>query len=92
VNEHAPRHKTEENPVYEQIKQFLMESFQTQEADFVPDATLKDLGLDSLDLVELSMEIEQWGARVSDDELSGVRSLAALVMLLEDRGGVVSAA
>jgi acyl carrier protein len=92
VNEPAVHHKPEENPVYEQIKQFLMASFQTQEADFVPDATLKDLGLDSLDLVELSMEIEQWGARISDDELSHVQSLATLVMLLEDRGGVVSAA
>jgi acyl carrier protein len=92
VNEPASHHQPEENPVYEQIKQFLMASFQTQEVDFVPGATLEDLGLDSLDLVELSMEIEQWGARVSDDELSRVQSLASLVMLLEDRGGVVSAA
>lgn len=74
--------------MYEKIKQFLMTSFHVAEADFTPGATITDLGLDSLELVELSMEIEAWGVRVSDDELIALQRLDAIVQHLEARSAV----
>ncbi|MFC4031594.1 acyl carrier protein [Streptomyces polygonati] len=76
--------------MYDQIKQLLIGSFHAVESDFTPHATLGDLGLDSLDLVELSMTFEQWGARVSDDELAELEDFEAVVRLVEDRGAKVA--
>lgn len=75
----------EEEDVYEHIKKILMTSFNVAEEDFVEGATLDDLGLDSLDLVELSMQLETLGARVTDDEMVEAGRLDAVVALLESR-------
>jgi acyl carrier protein len=76
--------------MYDQIKQILMTSFQVREIDFTPNATLRGLGLDSLDLVELAMAIEPLGVRVTDDELAELQVLDAVVRFVEDRAARVT--
>lgn len=71
--------------MYDDIKNLLITSFNVLEEDFHDGVTLDDLGLDSLDLVELSMQLETFGAKVSDDELAEVQSLDAVIALLESR-------
>jgi acyl carrier protein len=76
--------------VYAEIKQILITSFQAREIDFTPDATLKGLGLDSLDLVELAMALAPLGVRVTDDELAELQRLDAVVRFAEDRAGAAA--
>ncbi|HEY3608750.1 MAG TPA: acyl carrier protein [Pseudonocardiaceae bacterium] len=76
--------------MYEQLKQIMVRKFQVPSAEIKPEVTLKDLGLDSLDLVELSLAIEQeTGVRVTDDELAEAGRLASVVHLVTSRGAVV---
>jgi acyl carrier protein len=72
--------------MYEGLKQILMTTFRVPPADITPQATLAELGLDSLDLVELSFAIEQdLSAQVSDDELAELEQVGELVALIEAR-------
>ncbi|MBW8792501.1 MAG: acyl carrier protein [Streptomyces sp.] len=71
--------------MYEDVKKMLITSFNVMEEDFHDGASLTDLGLDSLDLVELAMQLETLGAKVTDDELADAPSLEAVVALLENR-------
>lgn len=74
--------------MYEDVKTLLMTSFQVVKEDFHDEVTLEELGLDSLDLVELSMRLEDFGAAVTDDELAELQRLDAVVELLEQRCAV----
>lgn len=70
----------------DQLKEILVTSFQADPDLVAPEATLTELELDSLDLVELSLVIEkQFEARVSDDELAELQRLDAIVSLIGDR-------
>jgi acyl carrier protein len=72
--------------VYDRLKDILISSFQVRPADFKPEATLEDLELDSLDVVELSLVIsERLRVRVTEDELAELRRVAAIVQVIEDR-------
>jgi acyl carrier protein len=55
-----------------------------------PVATLPDLGLDSLDLVELSILIKSdLAVEVSDDELAELEAVGAVAGLIESRSARV---
>jgi acyl carrier protein len=71
--------------VYDQIKEILITSFQAKADDVAPTATLTELGLDSLDLVELAMAMEPLGVRVTDDELAELQRIDAIVRFVEAR-------
>ena len=66
--------------MYEQFKGILVTSFQADPAQVRPEATLTDLGLDSLDLVELAIVIKtDFGVVVTDDELVDLARVDAVV-------------
>lgn len=72
--------------MYEQLKAIMVSKFQLDPAEVSPEATLKDLELDSLDVVELSLVVEkEMGVSVSDDELIEAVDVAAVVALIEAR-------
>jgi acyl carrier protein len=72
--------------MYEQLKAILTSKFKVPSEQLVSGANFADLGLDSLDLVELSLVIEQeMGARISDDELAEVDGLATVAELIQIR-------
>ncbi|MFI7209850.1 acyl carrier protein [Micromonospora maritima] len=76
--------------MFEQIKAIMVRKFQLDPADVLPDASLTDLQLDSLDLVELSLVLEkELNARISDDELAEAQQLDAIVDLVAQRGAKV---
>jgi acyl carrier protein len=60
----------------EVIKGILIKEFKLSPASVVPEATLTDLGIDSLDLVDLIFKIEdRFDLKITDD---GPRSLVTL--------------
>lgn len=76
--------------MYEQLKQIMARKFQVPNEDIKPQATLDDLGLDSLDLVELALAIQkEIGVRVTDDDLAEASRLESIVDLIMSRNATV---
>ena len=72
--------------MFEQLKDILVTSFQADPAEVKPNSSLDDLGLDSLDVVELALVVKSnFGVAVSDDELVDLQRLDAIVEALESR-------
>jgi acyl carrier protein len=64
--------------VYERVKEVLSEQLGVEEADINDEASFQeDLEADSLDLVELIMELEdQFGIKISDDDAQKNQTVA----------------
>lgn len=63
--------------VIKKVNQLLVEEIEISENQLVPDAELKkDLGIDSLDFVDLFVIIENnFGFKMKAEEMSGVKTL-----------------
>ncbi|MBO5395777.1 MAG: acyl carrier protein [Clostridia bacterium] len=72
--------------VSDKIKELLEELF-AEEIDLSPDMYLmRDLGLDSLDIVELVLEIEDtYEIEIDEEEREKIRTVADLVNAVESR-------
>jgi acyl carrier protein len=59
------------------VKRIVVDQFQVNEADVVPDASFqKDLGADSLDVVELVMRFEEnFGITISDKDAESITTV-----------------
>lgn len=61
----------------------LLENRGIKTGQLTESSTLKDIGIDSLDLVEVLLELEkQLNVTFSDDELLGCRSISDVVNLV----------
>lgn len=79
-------------PVYDRVKELLVDKFGVPADDISPEATFDDLDLDSLDLVEFALAAEEdLGVRISDEEAEELETLGDAVSLLEAKGAKVSA-
>lgn len=80
------------SPVYDRVKDLLVEKFGVPAEDISPQATFEDLDLDSLDLVEFALAAEEeMGVRISDEEAEELETLEDTVKLLESKGAKVEA-
>lgn len=53
---------------FERLKKVLIEKFDIEEKQVMPDATPESLGLDSLDFIEVLFELEdEFGVRIGND-------------------------
>ncbi len=69
--------------LYRTVETILTDTFRVPEDEVGPDATFESMQLDSLDLVELTMVIEEEvGLRIEDDELEGVETVRDAVELM----------
>jgi len=61
----------------QKVRQFLIEDFEIEEEKVTQDATLKDdLGIDSLDFVDIVVIVERlFGFKIVPEELTGVSTL-----------------
>jgi acyl carrier protein len=73
----------------QEIAQIVKESipnYAHANADITEEATLKDLGLDSLDKIEISMELEdRLGITLDDDEIADVETVKDLIEVVEPK-------
>jgi acyl carrier protein len=58
------------------FRTILVDTFGVTADDVTPDATFESLGLDSLDVVELTLVLEEeTGVKLEDEELEDVRTV-----------------
>jgi acyl carrier protein len=77
--------------VYTTVERILVETFRVPAEDVQPDATVESLDLDSLDLVELTLAIEEeLGVKIEDDELEGITTVRDAVDLVAAKQSVTA--
>ena len=74
----------------EKVIGIIMEQLDVTREECVPEASfLDDLGADSLDLVELIMEMEEtFDIQIADNELEKIRTIKDVLDYLKGRGVV----
>jgi acyl carrier protein len=78
-----------ESTHYETVERILVDTFGVSEDQVGPDATFESLDLDSLDVVELTLAVEEeTGVAIEDEELEGVRTVADAVKLIDEKAKV----
>lgn len=73
--------------VLEKVKTILSEQFDVEEESITPETSIiNDLGADSLDVVDLLMNIEdEFGVEVPDEDVEKVKTVEDLVSYIEAR-------
>jgi acyl carrier protein len=73
--------------IEEKIKNFLIEDLEVDEAAIKPDAHLKnDLGIDSLDFVDIVVIVERhFGFKIKNEEMQGVATLNQFCDYIESK-------
>ncbi|HOG17520.1 MAG: Acyl carrier protein [Syntrophaceae bacterium PtaU1.Bin231] len=72
----------------EKVISIIMEQLEVTKEECRPEAAfIEDLGADSLDLVELIMEMEEnFGLQISDEELGKIRTIGDVIAFLKSKG------
>ncbi|MGV8081945.1 MAG: acyl carrier protein [Syntrophales bacterium] len=72
----------------EKVINIIMEQLGVTREECVPEAAfIEDLGADSLDLVELIMEMEEnFGITIADNELEKIRTIQDAIAFLRSKG------
>ncbi len=72
----------------EKVIGVIMEQLDVTREECVMEASfVDDLGADSLDLVELIMEMEEnFGVRIADQELQKIRTIGDVIAFLRNKG------
>lgn len=78
--------------MYEKVKDLLASKFEVDPTIFSEDATLEELGLTSLDMVEFAeIASTEWNTPINDDELYEAGTVAqVLELLMRRQAGAVS--
>ena len=73
--------------IFERVKEVLVEQLGVDEAEIAESASFQDdLDADSLDLVELIMELEdQFGVKISDEDAQGIQTVGQAVDFISAR-------
>ena len=75
--------------IEEKVREFLIEDLEVEEENIHPDALLKDdLGIDSLDFVDIVVIIERkFGFKIKPEEMAGVDTLQKFCDYIDSKVG-----
>jgi acyl carrier protein len=75
--------------IEEIVKNFLVDELEAEEAAIKPEALLKDdLGIDSLDFVDIVVIVERnFGFKIQAEEMMGVQTLSQFCDYIESKVG-----
>ena len=75
--------------IEENVREFLIDDLEIDEAKIHPEALLKDdLGIDSLDFVDIVVIIERrFGFKIKPEEMAGVQTLRQFCDYIESKVG-----
>ena len=73
--------------IFEKLKELLSEQFGVEEDTITMDTGFDDLGADSVDLVELSMALEEeFGVEeMAEEDVAGIKTVGDLVHYLQGK-------
>ena len=72
--------------IFEKLAALLSEQFGVDVDSITMDTSFEDLGADSLDIVEMTMAVEEeFGLEDMDEDLSGISTVADLVRYLKSK-------
>lgn len=75
-------------PIFKKLKSMLADQLGIKEDEVTMEATLEDLGADSLDIVELVMAIEQeWDMEIPDEAAEEIRTVSDAVAYIVRHAG-----
>ena len=73
-----------EMSVEETVKKIVTRIVRKPDTDFVPTATFKDFGADSLDIVQILVAVEDaYDIEIQDEELQEITDMASFVAYIE---------
>ena len=77
--------KTKENDIAFIVKDMMMYKLGLEQSQLQDSAHLQDdLGIDSLDIIELQMEIEnKFSINISDDEAEKMKTVASIILCVQ---------
>ena len=77
------------NEIDEKVKEFLIDDLEIDEEKITPEALLKDdLGIDSLDFVDIVVIVERkFGFKIKPEEMADVKTLAQFCDYIESKVG-----
>ncbi len=77
------------NEIDEKVKEFLIDDLEIDEEKIAPEALLKDdLGIDSLDFVDIVVIVERkFGFKIKPEEMADVKTLAQFCDYIESKVG-----
>ncbi|MBQ6164291.1 MAG: acyl carrier protein [Clostridia bacterium] len=71
--------------VFEKIREIICTTFEIPEEEITMDITLEEADIDSIDAVELAMNVEkEFGIEIPDEALEKMKSVADLVRFVEN--------
>ena len=71
---------------FEKIKDILSEQLGISQDDLTMDSAIEDLGVDSLDLVEIIMALEsEYDIDISDDDVEKIKTVGDIVNYIKDK-------
>ncbi len=72
--------------IFEKLKEIICDYFKIEEEEFTLEASfLMDFGFDDLDMVDLSMDVEDvFEVEVTEEELEKIKTVGDLVKFIEN--------
>ena len=88
-NNHKNKIIMNRTEIEEKVRNFLIEDLEIEEEKITPDAKLKDdLGIDSLDFVDIVVIVERnFGFKIKAEEMAGVDTYAKFCDYIESKVG-----
>lgn len=72
--------------IYERVRKIIAERLNLNEDEVTLDATFEDLGADSLDIMDLVMELEQeFDIEIPDEDTEKIRTVGDTVNYIQSR-------